>query len=123
MKFYTLEEFKAKYTEYSSVEIPTYYIEASCEMIYSQVGLIYRGEWNENNAPLTIKNASMEQLRFMLEHDIPFVDSKDMKAGSMEAHLLSDYSTLALRMLSNKGYRYRGNNLNRNMALTIPFGE
>lgn len=124
MKFFTIEEFKQKYTEYSSIEIPTYYVEASCEMIFSQVGRIYRDvSWNETNVPIFIKNASMEQLRFMLEHDIPFVDSQDIKAGGMEAHLKSDYSTLALRILANHGMLYRGNPLNTNMALNLPFGE
>jgi hypothetical protein len=65
----------------------------------------------------------MEQLRFMLEHDIPFVDSQDIKAGSMESHLKSDYSTLALRMLANDGYIYRGSPINYNMGLNIPFGD
>lgn len=124
MTFFTLEEFTTKYSDYASITIPTYYIEASCEMIFSQVGLRYRDtSWDKNSVPLSIKNASMEQLRFMIEHDIPFVDSQDIKAGSMESHLKSDYSTLALRILANNGYLYRGNPINQNMGLEIPFGD
>lgn len=124
MTFFTLEEFTTKYSDYASITIPTYYIEASCEMIFSQVGLRYRDtSWDKDSVPLSIKNASMEQLRFMIEHDIPFVDSQDIKAGSMESHLKSDYSTLALRILANNGYLYRGNPINQNMGLEIPFGD
>lgn len=66
----------------------------------------------------------MEQLRFMLESDIPFVDyNKRIKAGSMDADLSSDYSTLALRILANNGYLYRGSPLSHNMVANIPFGE
>lgn len=124
MTFFTLDEFTAKYSDYASITIPTYYIEASCEMIFSQVGLRYRDtSWDKDSVPLSIKNASMEQLRFMIEHDIPFVDSQDIKAGSMESHLKSDYSTLALRILANNGYLYRGNPINQNMGLELPFGD
>lgn len=124
MTFFSLEEFTNKYSDYASITIPTYYIEASCEMIFSQVGLRYRDtSWDKDSVPLSIKNASMEQLRFMIEHDIPFVDSQDIKAGSMESHLKSDYSTLALRILANNGYLYRGNPINQNMGLELPFGD
>lgn len=124
MIFFTIEEFISKYTEYADLTIPTYYIEASCEMIFSQIGLRYRNmSWGATSVPFPIKNASMEQLRFMIEHDIPFVDSLDMKAGSMSAKLRSDYSTLALRMLANAGLLYRGSPINQNMALNIPFGD
>lgn len=124
MKFFTLDEFIEKYGDYSSYEIPTYYIEASCEMIFSQIGLRFRNtSWNETSVPLPIKRASMEQLRFMLEHDIPMVDTQEMKAGSMEAHIKSDYSTLALRILANNKYLYRGNPISTNLAMNIPFGD
>ena len=124
MTFFTIEEFTSKYPEYIGLTIPTYYIEASCEMIFSQIGLRYRNiSWDTTSVPFPIKNASMEQLRFMIEHDIPFVDSLDMKAGSMSAKLRSDYSTLALRMLANAGLLYRGNPINQNMSLNIPFGD
>ena len=124
MTFFTLDEFTTKYSDYASITIPTYYIEASCEMIFSQVGLRYRDtSWDKNSVPSSIKNASMEQLRFMIEHDIPFVDSQDIKAGTMESHLKSDYSTLALRILANNGYLYRGNPINQNMGLELPFGD
>ena len=125
MQFFTIEEFFKKYPEYSNAEIPTWQIEAVSEMIFSQIGLRYRdASWDTTNVPLPIKNASMEQMRFMLEHDIPFVDyDKHIKAGNMDANLSSDYSTLALRILGNNGYLYRGSRMFDNMGLNIPFGE
>lgn len=125
MTFFTDTEFKAKYTEYAELTIPTWQIEAVCEMIFSQIGLIYRNaSWDTTSVPVSIKNASMEQMRFMIEHDIPFVDVKDnIQAGGMSATLSSDYSTLALRILANNGYMYRGNPLNQNMGLDLPFGN
>ena len=124
MQFFTKEEFENKYTEYSNADISTWQIEAVSEMIFSQVGLIYRdASWDTISVPLPIKNASMEQMRFVLEHDIPFVDfDKDIKAGTMSSPLKTDYSTLALRILANNGYLFRGSRMSDNMALTIPFG-
>ena len=124
MQFFTEAEFQQKYSEYASATIPAWQIEAVSEMIFSQVGLNYRDtSWTSTSVPLPIKNASLEQMRFMLEHDIPFIDyDKWIKAGSMDADLCSDYSTLALRILANNGYMYRGSRLNDNMALNIPFG-
>lgn len=124
MQFFTKEEFLAKYSEFNDVDIPTWQIEAVSEMIFSQIGLRYRDtSWNTISVPLPIKNASMEQMRFMLEHDIPFVDyDKHIKAGNMDANLSSDYSTLSLRILGNNGYLYRGSRMSDNMALDIPFG-
>ena len=124
MQFFTKEEFDSKYSEYSNANISTWQIEAVSEMIFSQVGLRYRDtSWDETGVPLPIKNASMEQMRFMLEHDIPFVDfDKDIKAGTMSSPLKTDYSTLALRMLANNEYLYRGSRMSDNMAFTIPFG-
>lgn len=125
MKFFTIQEFKQKYTEFSNVSnLPMWYIEYASEMIFSQVGLKYRDiGWNETYVPLPIKNAAMEQMRFMLDHDIPFVDTNNIEAGSMKATIKSDYSTMALRMLANAGYLYRGNSINSNMGLNIGFGE
>lgn len=124
MTFFTSDEFLEKYTEYTDEDFELWMIEAVSEMIFSQIGLAFRdSNWNENNVPLAIKKASMEQLRFMIEHDIPFVDSQDIKAGTMESHLKSDYSTLALRILANNGYLYRGNPINQNMGLELPFGD
>lgn len=127
MTFFTKEEFKEKYkgTEYENLDIPTWQIEAVSEMIYSQIGLRYRDtSWNETSVPLSIKQASMEQLRFMIEHDIPFVNiDKHIKAGDMEADLVTDISTLALRILGNNGYLYRGAPQSDNMGLNIPFGD
>lgn len=123
MQFFTLDEFRVKYSEFATIQIPTWQIEAASEMIFSQVGLRRRdASWDTQSVPLIIKNASMEQLRYMLEHDLPFIDSNKIKAGSMEAEIFSDYSTLALRMLANGGYLYRGSQMNANMSLDIPFG-
>ena len=125
MTFFTKAEFEDKYPDYVDADISTWNIEAVSEMIFSQVGTKFRDtSWNTTSVPLPIKNATMEQMRFMLEHDIPFVDfDKDIKAGSMDTPLKSDYSTLALRMLANNGYLYRGSSMNTNMALTIQFGD
>lgn len=124
MQFFTEAEFELKYPDYANADISTWKIEAVSEMIFSQVGLRYRDtSWNATSVPLPIKNASMEQLRFMIEHDIPFIDyNKNIKAGNMSADLNSDYSTLSLRILANNGYLYRGSRMSDNMSLTIPFG-
>ena len=125
MTFFTSDEFLNKYTELSDNDFEEWQIEAVCEMIFSQVGLAFRNSsWDENNVPSAIKNASMEQLRFMIEHSIPFIDyDKHIEAGDMKANINSDYSTLALRMLSNAGYLYRGNPVNANMLVQAPFGD
>lgn len=125
MQFFTIEDFKAKYTEYASQEILTWQVEAVCEIIFSQIGLIYRdASWDTTSVPVPIQNASMEQMRFMIEHDIPFVDVKGtLKAGSMSAELNTDISTLARRILANNGYEYRGNPMSHNMGLDLPFGS
>lgn len=119
MTFFTIQEFKTKY----NLDVVNYQIEMASEMIYSQVGLRYRDpSWTSDTCPTAIKNASMEQLRFILEYDIPLIDYKDkVKAGDMETTLSSDYSTLALRMLGNAGYLNRGVPLNYNMGMKIPF--
>jgi hypothetical protein len=118
MTFFTKEEFENKYNQ----EVENWQIENACEMIYSQIGLRYREQWNETNVPSPIKNASMEQLRFMLEYDIPSLDFKGkLEAGAMKSQLKADYSTLALRILANNGYLYRGNPINSNMSINIPF--
>lgn len=119
MTFFTIQEFQTKYNE----SVQEYQIEMACEMIYSQVGKRYQNpNWTSNNVPTPIKNASMEQLRFMLEYDIPLIDYKGrVEAGEMKSELSSDYSTLALRILGNNGYLYRGVPINYNMGLEIPF--
>lgn len=119
MTFFTIQEFKSKY----NLDVANYQIEMASEMIYSQVGKRYQDpSWNSDNVPTPIKNASMEQLRFMLEYDIPLIDYKGkVEAGEMKSELSSDYSTLALRILENNGYLYRGVPLNYNMGLEIPF--
>jgi len=119
MQFFTSSEYAAKYNE----EIEAVRIEEACEMIFAQVSQIMRNaDWDSNTVPTAIKNASMEQARFLNEQDIPHVDSKKLKAGAMEAELRTEYSTLALMMLSNAGYLYRGNPINYNMSLNIEFG-
>lgn len=123
MRYFTIDEFKKKYIEYDGVNIESYKIDWVCEMIFSRIGLIYRKNWDVNNVPLPIKEASMEQLRFMLKHDIPFIDfDKELSAGPMKAKLKSDYSTLALRILANADFSYSGSPMNQNMSLNIPFG-
>lgn len=119
MQFFTSTDYAKKYNE----GIEQVKIEEACEMIFAQVSPIYRNkDWNFRSVPVTIKNASMEQARFLIEQDIPHVDSKKLKAGNMEAELRTEYSSLALMMLSNGGYLYRGNPINYNMSLDIEFG-
>lgn len=121
MTFFSIREFKDKY----DIDVAQWQIENACEMIYSQVGLRYRDpSWDETSCPTAIKNASMEQLRFILEYDIPVLDNRGtIKAGAMESNLISDISTLSLRILGNAGYLYRGNPLGSNMGMNLPFGE
>lgn len=119
MQFFTSNEYARKYNE----GIEQIKIEEACEMIFAQVSQISRNaSWDDKTVPTAIKNASMEQARFLIEQDIPHVDSKKLMAGHMKAELQSEYSTLALTMLSNAGYLYRGNPINYNMALNIEFG-
>ena len=124
MTFFTEEEFENKYNITIS-ESDTWKIEAVSEMIYAQVGLRYRdSNWTSDNVPTPIKNASMEQLRFMYEYDIPLIDYKGrVEAGAMKSELKTDYSTLALRILANAGYSYRGNPARQNMGMTLNWGD
>ncbi len=124
MTFFSSNDFEEKY----NIELPendTWKIEASCIMIYSQVGLNYRNpNWDEDSVPTAIKNASMEQLRFMYEYDIPFIDYKGkVEAGEMKSEFKNKYSTLALQMLANAGYLYRGVPLNQNMGINLTWSE
>lgn len=120
MTFFTKDEFVDKYPTYTLEE--DWKIEGACEKIYEQIGLARRGMWDITNVPEAVKNASMEQLRFMLEYDIPFIDYKGVvKAGEMTSELKSDISTLALTILGNNGYLYRGTPINTNMAVGIKF--
>ena len=121
MTFFTIEEFEERYSR----DVEQWQIDNACEMIYSQVGIKYRNpSWTSDTCPTAIKNASMEQLRFMLEYDIPCLDNRGaIKAGAMESDLISDISKNALRMLGNGGYLYRGNPLNYNMGINLPFEE
>ena len=122
MTFFTQEEYETKYdTTLSDSQL--WLIEVASEMIYSQVGLIYRDStWDDTSVPDAIKSASMEQMRFLLAYEIPFLDNRGViSAGNMSSDLKTDYSTLALRILANNGYLYRGNPINQNMGLEIPF--
>lgn len=120
--FFTIEEFSQKYPDLKTPQ--SWQIEAVSQMILSQVGLTKRdNSWDSTTVPEPIKKACLEQMRFMFEHDIPFVDSNKIKAGSMEAELNSDYSTLALRYLANADYLYRGAPLMSNWGISMPFGE
>ena len=118
MQFFTSTDYAKKYNE----GIDQVKIEEACEMIFAQVSQRFRTTWTPETVPLAVKNASMEQARFLIEQDIPHVDSKKLKAGNMEAELRSEYSTLALTMLSNAGLIYRGSPINYNMSLDIEFG-
>ena len=121
MEFFTSQEFLNKYTEYT--EIPSTVIMEASEMIFAQVSPIYRdSSWTDDTVPEAIKNASMEQARFLLAYEIPHIDTKDLQAGNMKAKLITEYSTLALTILANAGYQYRGNPINYNMNLGIEFG-
>lgn len=121
MEFFTSEEFITKYAEYESIANSTI-MEAS-EMIFAQVSPLYRdNSWTNETVPEAIKNASMEQARFLLAYEIPHIDTKKLKAGNMEAELITEYSTLALTILANAGFQYRGNPINYNMNLGIEFG-
>lgn len=122
MTFFTQTEFENKYN-ITMQESDLWKIDAVSEMIYSQVGLRYRDpSWNTDTVPMAIKNASMEQLRFVYEYDIPLIDYKGrVEAGEMKSELKTDYSTLALRILANAGYMFRGNPINQNMGLNLPF--
>lgn len=121
MTFFTIQDYKIKY----GVDVALWQIETACEMIYSQVGVRYRNpNWTSDSVPMAIKNASMEQLRFILEYDIPCLDNRgSIKAGAMESDLISDISKNALRILGNAGYLYRGNPINQNLGMNLPFGE
>lgn len=130
MTFFTKQEFEDKY----NIELDNddlYKIERASEMIYSQVGLRYRDpSWDSDTSPTAIKNASMEQLKFILEYDIPELDNRGVtKAGAMESDLISDISKNALRILGNGdeshpyGYLYRGSPINSGMGINMPFGD
>ena len=122
MAFFTKEEYNTKYGSGIITTTNQWLIEVASEMIFSQTGLIYRQAWDSTNVPLAIKNASMEQCRFLLEYDIPLLDNRGaIKAGNMVSDLKTDYSTLALRILANAGYMYRGTPINHNMGMEIPF--
>lgn len=122
MTFFTKEEYNTKYGSGIITTTNQWLIEVASEMIFSQVGLRFRAEWDSTSVPLAIKNASMEQCRFLLEYDIPLLDNRgEIKAGNMVSDLKTDYSTLALRILSNAGYLYRGVPINYNMGMELPF--
>lgn len=121
MEFFTDQEFLDKYSDFDEISEVTI-MEAS-EMIFAQVSPCFRdSNWDDTTVPKAVKNASMEQARFLLMYEIPHLDTKKLKAGGMEAELITEYSTLALTMLANGGFVYRGNPINYNMSLDIEFG-
>ena len=124
MEFFTINEFIEKYqnicTDQNKLKVAI--MEAS-EMIFAQVSPCFRDNtWNDTTVPQAIKNASMEQARFLIMYEIPHLDTHKLRAGEMESELVTEYSTLALTMLANAGYLYRGNPINYNMSLGIEFG-
>ena len=121
MEFFTDQEFLDKYSNFDDIEKETI-IEAS-EMIFAQVSPCFRDyNWTDGNVPQVIKNAAMEQARFLIMYEIPHIDTHKLKAGAMDSELITEYSTLALTMLANAGFMYRGNPINYNMSLDIEFG-
>lgn len=122
MAFFTIEEFNNKYNITIEEE---WKIEKACEMIYSQIGVRYRNpNWTPISCPTAVKNACMEQLRFIEEYDIPSLDNRgSIEAGAMKSDLISDISKDALRILGNAGLLYRGNPINYNMGINLPFGD
>lgn len=124
MEFFTINEFISKYQEcgFETNKIRVVIMEAS-EMIFAQVSPLFRdNNWNSTTVPQAIKNASMEQARFLLTYEIPHLDTHKLRAGEMDSELITEYSTLALTMLANAGFWYRGNPINYNMSLDIEFG-
>lgn len=120
MELFTSSEYKNFYGE----DIDQIRIIEASEMIFAQISQVMRDDnWTPDTTPVRIKQACMEQARFLMEQDIPHVDTNRLKAGEMSADIKSEYSTLALTMLSNGGYLYRGNPLNYNMGLNISWGE
>ena len=63
MTFFTKEEYNTKYGQGILTNDNQWLIEVASEMIYSQVGLRYRGVWDDTNVPLAIKNASILKAR------------------------------------------------------------
>lgn len=126
MQYFTKEEFLEEYSdECGSFDIKNSDIKSACLMIFSQIGLRYRDySWDENTVPKLIKEASMEQLRFLLVHDIPFLDANKFDVDGMHADLDSTLSKKALWYLSSAetNYLFRGNTMNQNMSIKIPFG-
>lgn len=122
MTFFTIEEFNNKYNMTIDEE---WKIEKACEMIYSQIGIRYRNpNWDSISCPKAVKNACMEQLHFIEEYDIPSLDNRgSIEAGAMKSNLISDISKDALRILGNAGLLYRGNPINYNMGINLPFGD
>lgn len=120
MEFFTSKEFTDKY----NMEISAVTIMEASEMIFAQVSPISRNrKWTDETVPEAVKNASMEQARFLLMYEIPHIDTKKLKAGEMEAEITTHYSTLALTILANQGLLYRGSPLNYNRSLGLEWGD
>lgn len=119
MELFKSSEFKERY----GYEIDNVKIMEASEMIYAQISVNIRDEWTPDSVPKRIKDACMEQARFLIEQDIPHVDTNKLKAGEMSAEIKSEYSTLALKILANGNYLYRGSPINYNIGLNISFGD
>lgn len=123
MEFFTINEFIERYHECNDTNKLRLTIMEASEMIFAQVSPSFRNSnWDKTTVPKAIKNASMEQARFLLAYEIPHIDTHKLRAGNMDTELTTEYSTLALTMLANAGYLYRGNPINYNMSLGIEFG-
>ena len=120
MELFTSSDYKELY----GIDIDKKTIIEASEMIFAQINPAMRSlDWTPETTPTRISQATMEQARFILEQDIPHVDTNKLQAGEMKADIKSEYSTLALTMLANGGYLYRGSPLNYNMGLNISWGE
>jgi hypothetical protein len=120
MELFTSSDYKELY----GIDIDKKTIIEASEMIFAQINPAMRDlEWTPESVPARISQATMEQARFLLEQDIPHVDTNELQAGEMKAKIKSEYSTLALTMLANGGYLYRGSPINYNMGLNLTWGE
>ena len=74
--------------------------------------------------PLSIMNEmnKSEIGKELLEYINKENEPEKVTYSIINSKLNSDISTLSQRILGNHGYMYRGNALNQNMGMNIPFG-
>ena len=79
MELFTEQEFLEKYSNsIESIDEVTI-IEAS-EMIFAQVSPCFRDyNWTDGKVPQAIKNAAMEQARFLIMYEIPHIDTHKLE--------------------------------------------